>query len=306
MLSIAPDEGKGYTSVAPNRREAQVTEGHQSWTMVIRSRSGWLDIDLKELWRYRDLILLFVRRDFVSVYKQTILGPIWFILQPLFSTLVFTVVFGKIAKIPTDGLPPPLFYMSALVPWNYFATCLSSTSNTFVTNAGIFGKVYFPRLTVPLSVVITNLLTFFTQLGVFLCFLLFFYLKGSAVRPNALIFLVPFLILQMGVLGLGFGALISSLTTKYRDLAFGVGFGVQLWMYATPIVYPLSEIPARWQWLYALNPMAAIIESFRYAFLGAGSVKPLHLATSLMITVVVLVLSLILFRRIEKTFMDTV
>ncbi len=283
-----------------------MTNRQQDWTMVIRSRSGWLDIDLKEVWRYRDLILLFVRRDFVTIYKQTILGPVWFLVQPLFSTLVFTVVFGKIAKIPTDGLPPPLFYMSAIVAWNYFSGCLTATSNTLVANASIFGKVYFPRLTVPLSVVITNLLTFIIQFGVFLCLLLFFYLRGSAVKPNAFVFLVPFLILQMGVLGLGFGILVSSLTTKYRDLTFFVSFGVQLWMYATPIVYPLSQIPERWQWLYALNPMAAIIGTFRYAFLGAGSVRPLHLVTSLAVTVVVLILSLILFRRVERTFMDTV
>jgi len=283
-----------------------LTEGQQSWTMVIRSRSGWLDLELKEVWRYRDLILLFVRRDFVTIYKQTILGPMWFVVQPLFSTLVFTVVFGKIANIPTDGLPPPLFYMSAIVAWNYFSGCLSATSNTLVANAGIFGKVYFPRLTVPLSVVITNLLTFIIQFAVFLCLLLFFCLRGAAVRPNAFIFLVPFLILQMGVLGLGCGILVSSLTTKYRDLTFFVSFAVQLWMYATPIVYPLSQIPERWQWLYAFNPMAAVIGAFRYAFLGAGSVRPLHLATGLAVTVLVLILGLILFRRVEKTFMDTV
>ena len=283
-----------------------MTDRQQNWTMVISSRSGWLDIDLKELWRYRDLILLFVRRDFVAIYKQTILGPLWFLLQPLFSTIVFTVVFGKIANIPTDGVPPPLFYMSGIVAWNYFANCLTATSSTLVANAGIFGKVYFPRLTVPLSVVITNLLTFIIQFALFLCFLLFFYLRGAAVKPNAFIFLVPFLILQMGILGFGFGTLVSSLTTKYRDLTFVVSFGVQLWMYATPIVYPMSQIPERWQWLFAINPMAAIIETFRYAFLGAGSIRPLHLGTSLGVTVVVLILSIILFRRIEKTFMDTI
>jgi lipopolysaccharide transport system permease protein len=278
----------------------------QNWTMVIRSRSKWLDIDLKEIWRYRDLILLFVRRDFVTAYKQTILGPLWHLLPPLFSTLVFTVVFGRIANIPTDGAPGPLFYMSALVAWNYFAACLTSTSNTLVANAGIFGKVYFPRLTVPLSVVITGLLTFFIQLGLFLCLWLFFFLKGASVKPNIFVLFVPLLILQMGMLGLGFGTLVSSLTTKYRDLTFAVGLGVQLWMYATPIVYPLSQIPAQWRWLYALNPMAAIVEAFRYAFLGAGSVRPLHMAISLSVTVVVLFVGLVLFRRIEKTFLDTV
>jgi len=283
-----------------------VANRQQNWTMVIRSRSGWLDIDLKEVWRYRDLILLFVRRDFVTIYKQTILGPMWFVIQPLFSTLVFTVVFGKIANIPTDGLPPPLFYMSAIVAWNYFSGCLTATSNTLVANASIFGKVYFPRLTVPLSVVVTNLLTFIIQFAVFLCLLLFFCLRGAAVRPNAFIIFVPFLVLQMGILGLGCGILVSSLTTKYRDLTFFVSFAVQLWMYATPIVYPLSQIPERWQWLYALNPMAAVIGAFRYAFLGAGSVRPLHLVTGLAVTVLVLILGLILFRRVEKTFMDTV
>ncbi len=277
-----------------------------NWTMVISNRSGWLDINLRELWRYRDLILLFVRRDFVAIYKQTILGPLWFVLQPLFSTIVFTVVFGKIAKIPTDGLPAPLFYMAGIVGWNYFANCFSATSNTFVTNAGIFGKVYFPRLAVPISVVITNLMTFAIQFLVFIAFLFFFYLKGSSIKPNLFILFTPYLILQMGILGLGFGILISSLTTKYRDLSFVVSFGVQLWMYATPIVYPMSQIPERWQWFFALNPMAAIIEAFRYAFLGAGAIKPLFLGISLAVTLAVLGVGIVLFRRIEKTFMDTV
>jgi lipopolysaccharide transport system permease protein len=283
-----------------------LTPEQHNWTMVISNRSGWLDTNLKELWRYRDLILLFVRRDFVAIYKQTILGPLWFLLQPLFTTIVFTIVFGKIANIPTDGLPQPLFYMAGIVGWNYFANCFSATSNTFVTNAGIFGKVYFPRLAVPVSVVITNLMTFVIQFVVFIAFLFFFYLKGSSVKPNLFILLTPYLILQMGILGLGFGILISSLTTKYRDLSFAVTFGVQLWMYATPIVYPMSQIPERWQWLFALNPMAAIIEAFRYAFLGAGSIKPLFLGISLAVTLVVLGIGIVLFRRIEKTFMDTV
>jgi lipopolysaccharide transport system permease protein len=274
--------------------------------MVINPRSGWLDLNLKELWRYRDLIQLFVRRDFIAIYKQTILGPIWFLLQPLFYTLVFTVIFGKIAKIPTDGLPQTLFYMSGIVVWNYFANCLTGTSNTFVTNAGIFGKVYFPRLTAPISIVITNLITFFIQFLLFLVLVLYFYLRGAPVKPNMFVLFAPFLLMQMGLLGLGFGILISSLTTKYRDLTFVVTFGVQLWMYVTPIVYPMSQIPERWQWLYALNPTAAIIETFRYAFLGAGSVKTLYLIISFAITIVILGIGVILFRRIERTFMDTV
>lgn len=276
------------------------------WTTVLRSQSGWFDLHLKDLWEYRDLIFLFVRRDFVSVYKQTVLGPVWFLLQPLVSTFIFTIIFGKIANIPTDGMPQPLFYMAGIVTWNYFAGCLTRTSDTFVANAGIFGKVYFPRLTVPLSAVIINLLTFAIQFALFLLFIGFFAMKGSEVHPNAWILLTPLLLLQMGALGLGLGILISSLTTKYRDLTFVVGFGVQLWMYASPIVYPMSQVPARWQWLYALNPVAAIIETFRHAFLGTGSVNLQHLGVSAGITVLLLAVGIITFSRVEKTFMDSV
>lgn len=283
-----------------------MSDSQNNWTMIISPRNRWLDINLEELWHYRDLILLFVRRDFVALYKQTILGPIWFLLQPLFSTIVFTIIFGKIANIPTDGVPPPLFYMSGIVVWNYFASCLSGTSNTFVDNASIFGKVYFPRLAVPIAIVITNLMTFIIQFSIFLSFLLFFYLKGATIKPNLLILLAPFLILQLGMLGLGFGIIVSSLTTKYRDLKFAVTFGIQLWMYATPIVYPMSQIPEQWRWVFALNPMSAVVEIFRYAFLGAGFVKPLYLLISLGVTLVVLGVGIVVFRRIEKTFMDTV
>lgn len=276
------------------------------WTTVLRSRSGWFDLHLKDLWEYRDLILLFVRRDFVSIYKQTILGPFWFLLQPLASTFIFTVVFGKIANIPTDGIPQPLFYMGGIVTWNYFASCLNRTSDTFVANEGIFGKVYFPRLAVPLSAVVINLLTFAIQFALFLVFMVFFGLRGSAIHPNGWILLTPLLLVQMGALGLGLGILISSLTTKYRDLSFILGFGVQLWMYATPIVYPMSQVPAKWHWLYVLNPVAAIVETFRYAFLGSGSVSPLHLGVSAGITVILLAAGIITFNRVEKTFMDTV
>jgi len=276
------------------------------WTMVIRSRKGWFDIDVSELWRYRDLIVLFVRRDFVAYYKQTILGPLWFLLQPLLSTIVFTVIFSRIANIPTDGLPPFLFYMAGIVPWTYFASCLTQTSSTFITNAGIFGKVYFPRIVVPVSVVITNLLTFAIQFGLFLVFLLYFYLQGSIIHPNVWILLVPVLLFQMAALGLGMGILISSMTTKYRDLTYALGFGVQLWMYATPIVYPLSQIPAKWQWLIALNPMTAIIETFRYAFLGSGAIQPWVLGVSFAMTILILAIGIVLFSRVEKTFMDTI
>ncbi len=279
---------------------------NEQWTSVIRSRTRWFDLNLPELWKYRDLIMLFVRRDFVAIYKQTVLGPLWFLLQPLFSTLVFTVIFGRIAHIPTDGLPQVVFYMAGIVTWNYFSSCLTKTSDTFTSNAVIFGKVYFPRLAVPVSAVITNLLTFGIQFVLFLLFMAFFSLKGSAIRPNYWVLLTPLLLLQMAALGLGFGILVSSLTTKYRDLTFVVGFGVQLWMYATPVVYPMSQIPRRWQWLYTLNPMAAVVETFRFAFLGAGSIQAWQLGLSLLVTSLVLLFGIILFSRIEKTFMDTV
>ena len=276
------------------------------WTMEIRSRSGWFDINLSELWRYRDLILLFVRRDFVAYYKQTILGPLWFLLQPLFTTVVFTIIFSRIAQIPTDGLPPFLFYMSGTVAWTYFASCMTQTSNTFISNAGIFGKVYFPRLVVPIAVVISNLIAFAIQFGLFLAFLYYFYLTGADIHPNGWLLLVPLLLVQMAALGLGMGILISSMTTKYRDLVFALGFGVQLWMYATPIVYPLSQIPAQWQWLFALNPMTAIIETFRYAFLGSGAIQPWVLEVSLTMTILILTVGIVMFSRVEKTFMDTI
>ena len=278
----------------------------EQWTKVIGPRTGWFDINLPNLWNYRDLIILFVKRDFVAFYKQTILGPLWFLLQPLFTTIVFTVIFGRIARIPTDGLPQMLFYMSGIVIWNYFADCLNKTSDTFVSNAHIFGKVYFPRLTVPISIVITNLITFSIQFLLFLSFVFYFYLSGSDITMSFWIFLTPLLLIQMAALGLGLGILISSLTTKYRDLRYVVGFGVQLWMYATPIVYPMSQIPVKWQWLFALNPMSATVETARYAFLGSGAIRPWNLGISLGMTALVLFAGIVMFSRIEKTFMDTV
>jgi len=276
------------------------------WTSVIRPVAGWFDIGLSELWRYRDLIMLFVRRDFVSVYKQTILGPLWFLIQPLFTTLVFTVIFGKVAKISTDGLPQPLFYLSGIVGWTYFSNCLNKTSNTFAGNAHIFGKVWFPRLTVPISIVISNLITFGIQLLLFFCFYAYFYLIGANISFNKMIVFLPLLVLQMAALGLGFGIIVSSLTTKYRDLAQLVGFGLQLWMYVTPIVYPMSQVPQKWQWLIAFNPMAPIIESFRYTFLGSGTVNGFQIGMSIVTTFLVLFTGIVLYSRTEKSFMDTV
>jgi len=277
-----------------------------SWDLVIKPKTGWLDIHLGELYRYRGLIYMFVKRDFVTFYKQTILGPLWYIIQPLVNTLVFTIIFGKIAKISTDGTPPFIFYMAGTVAWGYFATCLNSTSNTFGQNAQIFGKVYFPRLTVPVANVIIGLLQFGIQFVIFLGFLIYFMWRGSEIHPNYFIFAMPLILVQMAILGLGFGILISALTTKYRDLTFAMGFAVQLWMYATPVVYPLSIVPEKYRLLAALNPMTSVVESFRGAFLGTSSIEPVHIAISVTITLLVFIAGVIMFSRIEKTFMDTV
>lgn len=278
----------------------------ENWTKEIRARSGWFDLNLVEIWRYRDLIMLFVRRDFVAIYKQTILGPIWFLLQPLISTLVFTVIFGQIAQIPTDGLPRILFYMSGLVVWNYFSGCLNSTSTTFTVNAAIFGKVYFPRLAVPVSIVITNLLTLAIQSALLLSIITYFVLVGSPIHFSWQVVLIPALILQIAALGLGLGILVSALTTRYRDLAFVMTFGVQLWMYVTPIVYPLSQVPAHLYHIVAANPMTAIVETFRFALLGAGTFSPQALIISMAETLVILLVGVIVFSKVEKSFMDTV
>src|SRR5271157_2150311 len=236
------------------------------WTTIIKPRTGWFDIHISEIVHYRDLIILFVRRDFIAIYKQTILGPVWFLLQPLFSTVVFTIVFGMVAKIPTDGVPHMLFYLSGIICWNYFSSCLTKTSETFIANAGIFGKVYFPRLAIPLSIVITNMITFIIQFVLFFCILMYYYMTSDVIHPNIWLLSIPLLLLEMAALGLGVGILVSSFTTKYRDLSYLLTFGVQLWMYATPVVYPLSQIPEKWKWFYYINPMAAIVETFRYAF----------------------------------------
>jgi lipopolysaccharide transport system permease protein len=277
------------------------------WTMTIEAQRGLFDLRLRELWQYRDLVLLFVRRDFVAIYKQTILGPLWYLIQPLLTTLTFTFIFGQIASLPTDGLPEFLFYMSGTVVWSYFAACLTKTSETFVQNAHLFGKVYFPRLAVPVSILISSLVTFLIQFVLFLAFAVYFVLRGSAIQPNWLwVALSPLLVLMMAGLGLGFGVIISSLTTKYRDLRFLVTFGVQLLMYATPVIYPVSSIPERFRWAILANPMTPIVETFRYAFLGAGTVDPAHLGYSFLFMLVVVFLGSVIFNRVEQTFMDTV
>jgi len=250
---------------------------------------------------------MFVQRDFVSVYKQTILGPIWFFIQPLFTTAIFTVIFSGLAKLPTDGLPPMLFYLAGITPWTYFSTCLTKTSNTFVQNAGIFGKVYFPRLVTPISVVISNLIQFAIQFVLFILFLAYYGLRCAAVHPDvtAIILLTPVLLGLMALLGLGAGIVISSLTTKYRDFTFLVGFGIQLAMYATPVIYPASMVPQKYALLMNLNPMASIIETFRAIYLG-GPIPWTGLGISAAVTTAILVAGILLFKRIERGFMDTV
>lgn len=285
------------------RRGAEAQGG---WTTVITPKRGWLDLGLYAVWEYRDLVLLFVRRDFVSRYKQTILGPLWFVLQPLLMTVVFTLVFGRIAGMSSDGLPRPLFYFSGIVCWRYFSACLTKTSDTFVANAGIFGKVYFPRLAVPVSVVVSNLLTFALQLGFFFVILMYYMLQLPDIRPNMAALILPALVVIMACMGLGLGILVSSMTTRYRDLRFLIGFGVQLFMYLTPVIYPLSAVPEEYQLLALANPMAAVIESFRYAFLGQGAFTWARLLYSAGASATALVCGLVLFGRVEKTFMDTV
>ena len=286
--------------------QTQTTTENDSWDLIITPRKKWWDLQLRDVWHYRDLIILFVRRDFVSRYKQTILGPLWFIIQPLFTSLIYTVIFGQIAKLPTDGLPQMLFYMSGTVMWHYFSGCLNGTSTTFTSNAGIFGKVYFPRLVTPISIVISNLISFAIQLVFFLGFFLYFYLRGSVVFFTAWALTLPLLILLMAGLGLGFGIIISSLTTKYRDLSYLVGFGVGLWMYATPVIYPVSTIPERWRWIADINPISPIIETFRAGFLGAGAASWMGLVYSFVFMLVVLLIGVVIFNRVEKTFIDTV
>jgi homopolymeric O-antigen transport system permease protein len=281
--------------------------GPEHWDLIIRPKVGWLDLHLGDLWRYRDLTAMFVWRDFVAQYKQTILGPLWHILQPLLTTLIFTVVFGKMAKLPTDSLPPLLFYLAGVTCWSYFADCVTRTSATFIGNAALFGKVYFPRLSVPLSHVISSMIKFAIQLALFLAFLIFYLVQGAGVHPNAAIALTPLLLLLMAGLSLGVGIIVSALTTRYRDLQQVVAFGMQLMMYATPVVYPLSMIGGgSFRWLILANPMTPIIEAFRYAYLGSGTFSVADLFYSAGFTAVVLFLGVVLFNHVERTFMDTV
>ncbi len=280
-----------------------------AWTTVITPHRGWLDWRLKQLWRYRDLISLFVWRDYVSAYKQTILGPLWHVIQPLLTTVTFTIIFGKIAKLSTNGVPPFLFYLAGTVGWSYFANNINKTSTTFVGNSALLGKVYFHRLVIPISIAFSNLISFSIQLGIFLGFLLYYFATGAPVHLTGWIFCTPLFLLMLAGYGLGGGIIVSALTTRYRDLTNLVAFGVQLLMYATPVILPMSamtSIPEKYRWVFQYNPLTPIVEGFRLGFLGAGDVTALQLGISFAGMLIVLAVGMMLFTHVEKTFMDTV
>jgi len=278
----------------------------QTWDLEIKPQDNIFTLHLKDLWAYRDLLWLLVRRDFVSFYKQTILGPLWFFIQPILTTIMFTFVFGRLAGISTDNLPPVLFYLAGITAWNYFADCLTKTSTVFKDNANIFGKVYFPRLIMPLSIVVSNLVRFAVQFLLFIIVMIFYAIKGSGFHLSWAVSLFPVVVILMAALGLGAGMIISAMTTKYRDLAFLITFGIQLAMYATTVIYPLSSISPRYKWLVALNPMTSLIETFRFGFLGKGTFSWLSLGFSTAVTVIFLMAGTMIFNKVEKNFVDTV
>lgn len=279
----------------------------QNWTMEIKPTKSWFDIGLGDVWNYRDLLWLFVKRDIVTVYQQTILGVFWFFIPPVLTTITYLVIFSEVAKIPTNDSPPVLFYLSGIVIWSYFAECFNRTSATFSSNAGIFGKVYFPRLVVPMSTVISSLFKFGVQFLLFLLIFGFYFIKyPGTLQVGLSIFLLPYLLLLMAVIGMGTGMIFSSLTTKYRDFTFLIGFGMQLLMYATPVIYPTSFIPERFRIYSLINPLSSIVETFRYIFLHAGSIPWNGLAYSSIFAFLSLVIGIFVFSKVERSFMDTI
>jgi lipopolysaccharide transport system permease protein len=281
-------------------------EQKSDWDLTIEPQSSLFDLNLKDVWRYRDLLWMFVKRDFVSFYKQTILGPLWFFIQPLFTTIVYTFIFGGLANLGTDGLPQPLFYMAGITAWNYFSDCIIKTSTVFKDNANIFGKVYFPRLIMPLSIVASNLVRFTVQILLMIMMMGYYAWNGANFHMTWAIALFPLLVILMALMGLGLGLIITALTTKYRDLAFLVTFGVQLLMYTTTVIYPLSSAPDQYKTMIILNPMTGIIECFRFAFLGQGQLTWNALGYSTAFTLVTLIFGILIFNKTEKTFVDTV
>ena len=281
-------------------------EIEQKWDLEIKPKNDLLKLNLIDVWNYRDLLVLLVRRDFVSFYKQTILGPLWFFLQPVLTTIMFTLVFGKMGGFSTDEIPQPLFYLAGVTLWNYFAECLTKTSTVFTANASLFGKVYFPRLIMPLSIVASNLVRFAVQFLLFIFVLIFYFVKGANIHITFAAALFPLLIILMAGMGLGLGMIISAMTTKYRDLSFLITFGVQLLMYATTVIYPLSAAPEKYRWLISANPMTSIIETFRYGFLGKGTFSWYSLSYTTMVTFLLVLFGTIVFNKVEKNFIDTV
>jgi lipopolysaccharide transport system permease protein len=278
----------------------------EDWDTIITSKRGLIDLKIQQLYQYKDLLLMFLKKEITINYKQTILGPIWFILQPIMTTVIYVFIFGNIANLSTDTIPQPLFYMSGIIIWNYFSDCFNKTSDTFTQNAGIFGKVYFPRLISPLSVIISNLIKFNIQLFLFIILYIYFIVKGNKFQLNFYIILLPYILILMSMLGLGFGLIFSSLTTKYKDLKFLIQFGIQLLMYVTPVIYPLSSIPIKYQFYFKLNPITYILETFKYSFFGIGKVSIGGLVYSTVTTITILILGIIIFNKTEKDFMDTV
>lgn len=275
------------------------------WDTVIESSHSLLDINFKELWHYRDLLVLFVKRDFVTVYKQTILGPLWFFIQPLLTTITFTIIFGNVAQLSTDGSPKLIFYMAGITLWNYFSNCLTTVSGVFNANAGIFGKVYFPRLIMPLTIVISNLMKFGVQFLLFICFVIY-YAINNQISPNSWILLTPIVILLMAIISMGIGLILSSMTTKYKDLNQLIGFGIQLFMYATPVIYPSSSVPESFSWVLNWNPLVGLFEYMRFAYIGTGTFNIYSLIYPSLFSIIILILGILVFNKTQKTFMDTV
>lgn len=277
----------------------------EEWDHVIQSQTSLFDLRLNEVWHYRDLLFLFVRRDFVTVYKQTILGPLWFFIQPILTTITFTIIFGNVAQLSTDGAPKLVFYMAGITLWNYFSTCLTAVSGVFNANAGIFGKVYFPRLIMPLTIVISNLMKFLVQFVMFLVFVFYFYFQGQ-IQPNFWILLTPIVIVLMAIISMGIGLILSSMTTKYKDLTMLIGFGIQLFMYATPVIYPSSSIPEGYQWLIQANPLSGLFDYMRFAYLGVGDFSMNSLLYPACFAFGIMAIGIVVFNKVQKSFMDTV
>jgi lipopolysaccharide transport system permease protein len=283
-----------------------MNDNDEGWDLIIRPKAGLFELNIKEIFHYRDLIGLLVKRDLASIYKQTVLGWLWFIIQPLFTTFVFMFAFGGIAKIGTDGIPQPIFYFCGTTLWSYFSQSLTKSSETFVANAGIFGKIYFPRFTVPISYTVTNALSMAVQFVALLVIYLYYLVIGYHFETSLLILLLPLLIIQLGMLGTGIGITISALTTKYRDLKQLLGFGMSLWMYATPIVYPLSQVPDKLRWIFVINPVSSVVETFRFALLGKGTFDPVAWGVSFVVTLIFFILGIVVFNYSERTFIDVV